>query len=146
MQRQVSDWSSYLACYNQLDEYDPNREYLVCCTIGVPPDPPTQNPYPNPIPNPDEPDGPNGGNAVEGRSSISIDIYPNPVTQIMTISGISENTSATIYNTEGKRVYYNLVAESGHLDLYELPDGIYFISLKRSGKVIYEKQFIKVGQ
>ncbi|MCK9289987.1 MAG: T9SS type A sorting domain-containing protein [Bacteroidales bacterium] len=59
----------------------------------------------------------------------SIKIYPNPITGLLTIKGISLKTELIITNTYGE-IVFKTVAKNNELtiDVSELPAGIYFVN------------------
>jgi hypothetical protein len=78
-------------------------------------------------------------------NSLEPSIYPNPVQDILTIDNINleENVISTIYDISGKEMRtFVVTAPSVHVDLSELPAGMYFINI-RSEKNNINKRIIK---
>ena len=74
---------------------------------------------------------------AEGTSSIreiesqELHVYPNPVSDVIFLSNLTENVSYQIYNTQGKMVNfgeYNQTNKSG-ISVEHLIPGIYFVSI-----------------
>lgn len=63
------------------------------------------------------------------QNAFTFDIYPNPTQGIVQIQSTSTNQikEVFVYNTTGKRIYYNTKIES--INLSEFPNGIYFINV-----------------
>lgn len=77
----------------------------------------------------------------ESGKSAKPEIYPNPASDILNISGISEAANFEIYNALGQKTGEGKV-EDHKVDLHHLSKGVYFIQLKDKEKVTRLK-FIK---
>lgn len=73
--------------------------------------------------------------------SKSLDIYPNPVKDRMSIV-VDEPTEVNIYNSQGVLFHSIIEDKTFEIDLSHLSTGIYFISLK-SGDLVTRQKFIK---
>lgn len=70
-------------------------------------------------------------------------ISPNPVTDILTISGLTDATYASVYTSNGKLVQTALLDNITHsMDIHRLPAGVYFLHLKAGGRAVV-RQVVK---
>jgi hypothetical protein len=74
---------------------------------------------------------------VKTAAAVSVSVYPNPVSNSITISGLSGKTSLKIINTAGITLKQINTAESTlSVDVNELKAGIYMIqAVDASGRV-----------
>lgn len=77
----------------------------------------------------------------ESGKSLKPEIYPNPASDILNISGISEAANFEIYNAVGQKTGEGKVSDH-KVDLHHLSKGVYFIQFKEKEKVTRLK-FIK---
>ncbi|MDR6459663.1 hypothetical protein J2786_002770 [Chryseobacterium vietnamense] len=77
----------------------------------------------------------------ESGKSANTEIYPNPASDVLNISGISEASDYEIYNMAGQKVDEGKISNH-HVNLHHLSKGVYFIQLKNKEKVTRLK-FIK---
>lgn len=56
-----------------------------------------------------------------------INVYPNPATDFITISGLTKNKSYTIYNILGAITARGNIANDKNIDLVNLSKGLYFL-------------------
>ncbi|MCW1961154.1 GEVED domain-containing protein [Chryseobacterium viscerum] len=77
----------------------------------------------------------------EAGKSAKPEIYPNPASDVLNISGISEATDYEIYNVLGQKTSEGKVSDH-KVSLSNLSEGIYFIQLKDKNSAIRLK-FIK---
>lgn len=77
----------------------------------------------------------------ESGKSVKPEIYPNPASDILNISGISEAANFEIYNAVGQKTEEGKVSDH-KVSLHHLSKGVYFIQLKEREKVTRLK-FIK---
>ncbi|MGH1388243.1 T9SS type A sorting domain-containing protein [Kordia sp.] len=77
--------------------------------------------------------------------SSSIKIYPNPVQNELSMTGISTNskTSYSIYNTLGNIIISERSLTQKTLDVTQLKAGVYFIKIQQQGKSAVKK-FVKI--
>src|SRR5690606_14120994 len=69
-------------------------------------------------------------NSVCGNTKPSLELFPNPVSNRLTVTFLSGNYGIDIYNTQGKRCYQAFsVADHIKLDISSWPNGIYFLVL-----------------
>lgn len=72
--------------------------------------------------------------ATEALSKNRLQVYPNPVTNVITLTTNSIITRATVYNTLGACVYWAEVNDvSAQLNLSELAPGVYFVHAEGDG-------------
>jgi hypothetical protein len=82
--------------------------------------------------------------SIKESSSDLLSVYPNPVTDILTLE-LGEHDQALnsliyIHNTLGQLVLKEKVADNSHsLDLGDLPQGIYYITLRNDQEDIVKK-------
>ncbi|WP_298512977.1 T9SS type A sorting domain-containing protein [uncultured Kordia sp.] len=77
--------------------------------------------------------------------SSNIKIYPNPVQEKFSITGISTNskTSYSIHNLVGSVIISERSMTQASLDVSQLKAGIYFIKFQQQGKTAVKK-FVKI--
>ena len=77
-------------------------------------------------------------------SDITISLYPNPVLDTFNITSTKslENTSLTIYSALGKKVKINTNLNE-QVNISELQNGLYFYTINKQQKTIYNGKFIK---
>lgn len=75
----------------------------------------------------------------EFETNGSVNIYPNPSNNYITVSGLTKNKSYTIYNILGIKVYSGKLSNNYKINISNLENGIYLLNLK-DGNVI---KFIK---
>ncbi|MDD4395564.1 MAG: T9SS type A sorting domain-containing protein, partial [Bacteroidales bacterium] len=76
-------------------------------------------------------------------SNCTIDIFPNPVRQTLTITNDKTMDEVVVYDVTGKAVYRNHFCNNRiELDLSNLYSGIYILKITSDNK-IYTKKFIK---
>lgn len=93
--------------------------------------------------------GPGGGFAyaraseetlgTEDLNSPVIGMYPNPATDRITITGITEKTPYTVYSILGKEIAKGMILNNESIDIVNITAGVYFIDF--SGKLVLK--FIK---
>ena len=73
---------------------------------------------------------------VNDNQLTGVALYPNPVTDVLQISGKTEITSVVIYNINGQQLMSkNLNALHGEVDLNSLSTGIYFAKVLSNNAV-----------
>ncbi len=100
-----------------------------------------------------------GGEVIGGIKEIgssALYIYPNPVENLLTISGLvsSNEMSVTIYNVLGEKVYSRAEAFGKNndsqitIDVSDLKAGVYFVQVgpAKSGEKYWKGQFCKAVQ
>lgn len=73
-------------------------------------------------------------------SNGDINVYPNPVTDVLTITTNNAISSVVVFDIKGKKLQKEVI--SNKVNLSSLPKGIYFIEIK-SGESIIRKRIIK---
>lgn len=71
---------------------------------------------------------------------IEFSIYPNPVTDILTLKTQEKILNVTIYDASGKIV--NAQLNNGQINVSELPRGIYILKAV-TDKAVYQQKLIK---
>lgn len=72
-----------------------------------------------------------------------IEIYPNPLIDILHVSGLTGPVVARIYSIHGQEIVtFKTDGETGELDLRELPSGIYMLKLE-TDSIPVVRRFIK---
>jgi hypothetical protein len=59
----------------------------------------------------------------------NVNIYPNPSTGLLTISGLEADADITVSNAQGQVIFQGSIAENGKIDLSNQAKGIYLIKL-----------------
>jgi hypothetical protein len=75
-----------------------------------------------------------GGTGNEQATLTEVSVYPNPVTDVLTISGVQAGATLTITSLSGSTVVRKTLADTETtLSVSSLPSGLYFVTV-RSGK------------
>ncbi|WP_300568811.1 T9SS type A sorting domain-containing protein [Flavobacterium sp.] len=69
----------------------------------------------------------------------AVKLYPNPASDKITVNGLEDTTSYTIYNTLGSEITAGTISENGNINLKNFALGVYFLKFK-NGKTY---KFIK---
>ncbi len=77
-------------------------------------------------------------NSVES-SQINMDIYPNPVSTQLHISGVDKSAKLKVYSVSGEMVK---TGSGNYINVASLPDGMYLLQID-FGQTIVTKSFIK---
>jgi hypothetical protein len=79
---------------------------------------------------------------VENQNE-EISIYPNPVTNVLNITGIvNQNTRFSISDVSGRKIKEDFMVINGKIDVSKLPSGIYYLTITSSNKTTVKK-FVK---
>ncbi len=82
--------------------------------------------------------------AIDDISTITIEIYPNPTSDILYIQSDQSLEKLTVYNSLGQTIQIvELQGTNSQIDMNSLDTGIYFISLQTFSGVSEYKQIIK---
>jgi len=76
---------------------------------------------------------------IPNISENSFTIFPNPVFDNFTISGITENTLVKITNLNGRIVLQQTVAPNEQISVGHLPAGIYFVRVNEETVIIVKR-------
>jgi hypothetical protein len=68
-----------------------------------------------------------GTSVPEYLTTDIISVYPNPVTSLLTIEGLAENSFVTITDLAGKILFHKTAREKFLIDLSELENGVYIL-------------------
>jgi len=79
--------------------------------------------------------------AVSDVNSKSLQIYPNPVKDILNVSNVMINSNYEIFNTAGQLVSKGNLG-AGKISVGKLEKGVYFININDNGAVVKTK-FVK---
>ena len=74
--------------------------------------------------------------------NLKVTLYPNPVQNIITISGIKEKATIQIYNNIGAKVLEKEFTGETKLEI-DLPSGIYYAKIDSSDKSVVKKILIE---
>jgi hypothetical protein len=69
-------------------------------------------------------------NTNEFELSTSIKIYPNPSSEFIKISGLTENQKYSIYNILGSEIKNGLISNNEQIDIRNFTKGLYFLKFK----------------
>lgn len=83
-----------------------------------------------------------GTNEVNGANNSGIQIYPNPVNDILNVTKVSDKTAYKIYNTAGQLVGEGNI-NGGKINVSSLVKGGYVITIDEKGKDQFRSKFIK---
>ena len=61
--------------------------------------------------------------------NTQLNVYPNPSSDYIRISGLNKNENYTIYNTLGTKVKNGIIANHDKINLQNLTHGVYFLKL-----------------
>lgn len=61
----------------------------------------------------------------------NISIFPNPVSNTFTISGINDFQRLSIYSIDGRLVKHEMVSSGQSIDISELPQGLYYANINK---------------
>ena len=76
--------------------------------------------------------------------SNNINIYPNPVKDILIVSGLNSPTTARIYNTNGKLMQtVNLSVDISEINVSDFPTGVYVLKLQTNKEIVVKRFAIK---
>ena len=79
--------------------------------------------------------------AVGNANVTSVQVYPNPATDVLNVSKVSNNATYSIYNVAGQIVAKGKIADN-KVQVAKLQAGVYIISVEDNGNVEKVK-FIK---
>jgi len=71
-----------------------------------------------------------------------IQLYPNPVSDILNITKVSDKASYKIYSATGQLVRQGNIS-NGKINVSELVKGVYVITIEEKGKDLFNSKFIK---
>ncbi|MFA7301963.1 MAG: T9SS type A sorting domain-containing protein [Candidatus Shapirobacteria bacterium] len=72
-----------------------------------------------------------------------VDIYPNPVSKLVTIETILENSALKIYNQMGQEIFTKEFSRQITIDLSEYTAGIYLINILKNNEIVHSEKIIK---
>jgi hypothetical protein len=80
------------------------------------------------------------------QNGVSINLYPNPTNDFITVSGLDFNTNSVIniYGLDGSLISSNIASSSSEvINVNDFQNGVYFMEVRKSGKLLYRSKFIK---
>lgn len=77
---------------------------------------------------------------AEASAPVKVAIYPNPVTDVLNVSGIDKNAKVQLYDVAGRAIDLKVV--NGKADVSSLSKGNYILQVERAGETTQHK-FIK---
>ncbi|SFN58439.1 Por secretion system C-terminal sorting domain-containing protein [Chryseobacterium oleae] len=83
-----------------------------------------------------------GTSEVNGANNNGIQIYPNPVSDILNVTKVSDKTVYKIYNAAGQLVGEGNI-NGGKINVSSLVKGGYVITIDEKGKDQFRSKFIK---
>ncbi|KPH12343.1 reprolysin-like metallopeptidase [Chryseobacterium sp. ERMR1:04] len=83
-----------------------------------------------------------GTNDIAANPKDGIQIYPNPVSDILNVTKVSDKATFKIYSAAGQLVNSGNI-NSGKINVSELVKGGYVITIEEKGKDLFKSKFIK---
>lgn len=78
----------------------------------------------------------------EVRTKSSINIYPNPTTDFLNVTKVSDKATYQIYNVAGQLVSKGQM-NGGAINVSALTNGTYVIAIEDKGSDLFKSKFIK---
>ncbi|MFK8037449.1 MAG: T9SS type A sorting domain-containing protein [Crocinitomicaceae bacterium] len=79
-------------------------------------------------------------NGIGEEAKRKFSIYPNPASEKITLSGISDKSLISIYNIAGELVYSNKnMSEKSSINVSELTNGTYFVKMQTGDNMMTKK-------
>lgn len=70
--------------------------------------------------------------ALSAAGTLQVKLSPNPVCEVLCISGLEKETRVEIFSAEGRRVFStSLCSGSSRIPVQQLPSGVYFVRLQQ---------------
>ncbi len=80
---------------------------------------------------------------IAASASKQIHLFPNPVSDKLTISGVEGSSRVLIYNVQGQLMFVQYIeGDKGTIDVSELPSGLYVIRMTMNEMTVHKK-FLK---
>jgi Concanavalin A-like lectin/glucanases superfamily/Secretion system C-terminal sorting domain len=74
------------------------------------------------------------------QASTAVTVYPNPVSDVLTISGLKQNGTITLFNQEGKLLQQQTIsAQTMTMDMSQYARGMYLLQYKTAEEVVNQK-------
>jgi PKD repeat protein len=80
---------------------------------------------------------------IEGMYFNDLKVYPNPAHDFVNISGIEGSAEVSITNNVGKEVFVRELILPTKVNLFDQPEGVYFMKIKTDKATTVEKLVIK---
>jgi len=89
------------------------------------------------------------GTPDDPASTPSVQIYPNPASEYISVSTGLKNASITIYNLSGKIIFVQpehtpiLAGSTSKVNIGHLPAGLYLVQITQNGKPVFLGKIVK---
>ena len=77
---------------------------------------------------------------TENLNKETVKIYPNPTTDYIQISGVTEEMNYTIYDLLGKEITTGIISAQNKVDVQDLSNGIYFLKFTKGTAIKFVKE------
>jgi hypothetical protein len=77
---------------------------------------------------------------IDTEAEVTIDAFPNPATDFIQISGLTEVQTYRIYNLDGKEVTNGLMTDNDLIDIQSLARGMYFLQVDNASTLKFIKE------
>ncbi len=84
----------------------------------------------------------NPHSSIEGINAESLNLYPNPATNWISLTGLTEEAVVSIYNISGLEVKTCIVNADEKIAI-DFASGVYFVKIQTEGKEILQKLVVK---
>jgi hypothetical protein len=82
--------------------------------------------------------------AIWDNTIVSLEVYPNPVREVLHVDNIQTNSTVTIKNILGQTMMVNRSVEiHDGINVSNLPDGIYLLIIEKDNQVVGMSKFVK---
>jgi hypothetical protein len=71
----------------------------------------------------------------EFETNNKIKLFPNPVSDIISISGVKDNVDYKIFNLSGTEIYNGTFSYNGKIDIKNIPSGLYFFKFQNGNTI-----------
>ncbi|MCR5191484.1 MAG: T9SS type A sorting domain-containing protein [Bacteroidales bacterium] len=80
------------------------------------------------------------GDGIAANSRLQVSVSPNPVRDMLQISGLEQPAEVVFYSADGKKMMESRVeAGNSSLSLQTLPQGVYFVSIRNASGATVQK-------
>ncbi len=80
---------------------------------------------------------------ISNPESLILKIYPNPTAGIITIQGIENDVTVSVFNAFEKEVFQKRISKPYQINLSNQPKGVYFLKIKTNENLFVEKLILK---
>ena len=86
----------------------------------------------------------NAGAGISTATETAIELYPNPTTNYLRISGLDNATRIAVLSADGKKVFEtNISGNAQQIDTKSFAQGIYIVEISDGQGLVARKKFIK---